>query len=43
MREELLSHNKEPIECEIEVGLRPKGFSEFVGQNELKGHLRVLL
>ena len=43
MREELLSPNKEPIESEIEVGLRPKGLAEFVGQTELKGHLRVML
>ena len=42
MREELLSPNKEPIESEIEVGLRPKGLAEFVGQNELKGHLRAV-
>ena len=43
MREELLSPNKESLDSEIEIGLRPKGLAEFVGQSELKGHLRVML
>ncbi|MDE0928431.1 MAG: Holliday junction branch migration DNA helicase RuvB [Acidimicrobiales bacterium] len=43
MREELLSPDQEPQEREVEVGLRPRSLNEFVGQSELKGHLRVML
>ena len=43
MREELLSPDREPVEMELEVGLRPRRLDEFVGQAELKGHLRVML
>ena len=43
MREELLSPGREPIEAELEIGLRPRRLDEFVGQAELKGHLRVML
>jgi len=43
MREELLSPDQEPQEVEVEAGLRPRSLEEFVGQDELKGHLRVML
>ena len=43
VREELLSPDQEPVEMELEVGLRPRRLDEFVGQAELKGHLRVVL
>jgi len=43
VREELLSPDREPVEMELEVGLRPRRLDEFVGQAELKGHLRVML
>ena len=43
MREELLSPDQEPQELEVEIGLRPRTLEEFVGQDELKGHLRVML
>ena len=43
MREELLSPDQEPQEIEVEIGLRPRTLEEFVGQEELKGHLRVML
>ena len=43
MREELLSPDQEPQEIEVEAGLRPRSLEEFVGQDELKGHLRVML
>ena len=42
-RDELLSPEAEPEEVEAEVGLRPRNLDEFVGQEELKGHLRVML
>jgi Holliday junction DNA helicase RuvB len=46
MRNELLSPEPapdEPAEVEVEVGLRPRVLSDFVGQSELKGHLGVML
>ena len=45
MREELLSPDRDPENDEVvvEVGLRPRSLEEFVGQAELKGHLRVML
>ncbi len=43
MREELLSPDQEPQEIEVEAGLRPRSLEEFVGQDERKGHLRVML
>ncbi len=42
-RDELLSPEAEPEEVEAEIGLRPRRLDEFVGQEELKGHLRVML
>ena len=38
-RDELLSPEAEPAEVEAEIGLRPRRLDEFVGQEELKGHL----
>ena len=43
MREELLSPDLDPVDIEVEVGLRPRSLDDFVGQPELKGHLRVML
>jgi len=45
VREELLSPDRDPEtdEVVVEVGLRPRSLDEFVGQAELKGHLRVML
>jgi Holliday junction DNA helicase RuvB len=44
MRNELLSPDPAPDEpAELEVGLRPRVLSDFVGQSELKGHLGVIL
>ncbi len=45
MREELLSPDRDPETDEVlvEAGLRPRSLDEFVGQTELKGHLRVML
>lgn len=45
MREELLSPDQDPSidEVAVEGGLRPRNLNEFVGQTELKGHLRVML
>ncbi|MDG2426939.1 MAG: Holliday junction branch migration DNA helicase RuvB [Acidimicrobiales bacterium] len=45
MREELLSADIDPAsdEAAVEGGLRPRSLQEFVGQSELKGHLRVML
>ncbi len=42
-RDELLSPEVEPEEAAVEVGLRPRRLAEFIGQAELKGHLRVML
>ncbi len=45
MREELLSAEQDLDSDEeaVEGGLRPRSLREFVGQPELKGHLRVML
>jgi Holliday junction DNA helicase RuvB len=44
MRNELLSPDPAPDEpVEVEVGLRPRTLSDFVGQSELKAHLGVIL
>ena len=43
MREELLSPDLDPVDIEVEVGLRPRRLDDFVGQTELKGPLRVML
>jgi len=43
VREELLSPDRDPEVDEVEGGLRPRRLAEFVGQAELKGHLRVML
>ena len=45
MRDELLSAGRDPDidDVEVEAGLRPRRLDEFVGQAELKGHLRVML
>ncbi len=45
-REELLSPSEEPDDVAVlldEPGLRPRTLAEFVGQQELKGHLGVML
>lgn len=42
-REELLSPGVVPDEILVEAGLRPRRLTEFIGQEELKGHLRVML
>ncbi|MCH7787958.1 MAG: Holliday junction branch migration DNA helicase RuvB [Acidobacteria bacterium] len=47
MRDELLAGEATPDELDAELaaqpGLRPTELVDFVGQNELKGHLRVML
>ena len=43
MREELLSPTEVEIDIVDEPGLRPRTLAEFVGQTELKAHLRVML
>ncbi|SVD89661.1 uncharacterized protein METZ01_LOCUS442515, partial [marine metagenome] len=45
VREELLSADRasDSEEEVVEGGLRPRSLDEFVGQAELKGHLRVML
>jgi len=45
VREELLSADRgpDPEEEVVEGGLRPRSLDDFVGQAELKGHLRVML
>ncbi len=45
-REELLSPSEEPDDVAVlldEPGLRPRTLADFVGQQELKGHLGVML
>ncbi len=42
-REELLSPSEQPEEYLDEPRLRPRTLDEFVGQGELKSHLRVML
>ena len=43
MREELLTGEGDEVERVEEVGLRPQSLTDFVGQEQLKGHLRVML
>lgn len=46
MREEFLSPEPDPddpIEAEVEVGLRPSTLDDFVGQGEVKNHLDIIL
>ena len=43
MREEFLAGEPAPGEEALEVGLRPRRLSEFVGQREVKDHLSILL
>jgi len=47
MRDELLSPNGDPVERETEdrdeLGLRPQTLDDFVGQEQLKAHLRVMM
>jgi len=43
MREELLSGESDDDERVEEIGLRPQSLADFVGQEQLKGHLRVML
>ncbi len=47
MREELLSPSGDPEERQAEerdeLGLRPQTLDDFVGQEQLKGHLRVMM
>jgi holliday junction DNA helicase RuvB len=41
--EQVLTVSADPIERELEVSLRPRTLDEFVGQEELKEHLRIVL
>src|ERR687893_31702 len=43
MREELLDPGIDPGELAVEAGLRPRRLDDFVGQAELKEHLRIIL
>ena len=43
MRDELFTAEASDDERVAEVGLRPQSLDDFVGQVELKGHLRVML
>lgn len=45
MREEFLDPGigPDPVEEELEQGLRPRALQEFIGQSELKDHLSVVL
>src|SRR5688572_33376558 len=43
MRDELLTPVAGPDDADAEVGLRPRHLEEFVGQAELKEHLRIIL
>jgi Holliday junction DNA helicase RuvB len=41
--EQVLAVAADPVERELEVSLRPRSLDEFVGQEELKEHLRIVL
>ncbi len=46
MREEFLDpavDGDDPVEIEVEAGLRPRALDEFIGQSELKEHLTIVL
>jgi len=43
VREELLAPDGDDEERHEEVGLRPQSLEDFVGQEQMKGHLRVML
>jgi Holliday junction DNA helicase RuvB len=45
VREEFLDPGigPDPVEEELEQGLRPRALQEFIGQSELKDHLSVVL
>ncbi len=43
MSEQVLAVAADPVERELEVSLRPRSLDEFVGQEELKEHLRIVL
>jgi Holliday junction DNA helicase RuvB len=43
VREEVLGADADPAETDVEVGLRPRRLSEFVGQSEVKEHLAIVL
>lgn len=43
MREELLAGEPAPEEEREEVGLRPRSLADFIGQDELKDHLSIVL
>ncbi|MFN2389215.1 MAG: Holliday junction branch migration DNA helicase RuvB [Actinomycetota bacterium] len=43
MTEEVLARRADPLEQEAERTLRPRTLEEFVGQNELKEHLTIVL
>ena len=43
MSEQVLAVSTDPVERELEVSLRPRNLDEFVGQEELKEHLRIVL
>jgi Holliday junction DNA helicase RuvB len=41
--EQVLAAAADPIERELEVSLRPRTLDEFIGQEEIKEHLRIVL
>ena len=43
MSEPVLAVQADPVERELELSLRPRTLDEFVGQEELKEHLRIVL
>ena len=43
MSDQVLAVSADPVERELEVSLRPRTLEEFIGQEELKEHLRIVL
>ena len=43
MNRELVAPGADPLEREAETSLRPRALADFVGQNELKDHLAIVL
>jgi len=43
MSEQVLAVSADPVERELELSLRPRTLDEFIGQEELKEHLRIVL
>jgi Holliday junction DNA helicase RuvB len=43
MSEQVLAVSADPVERELELSLRPRTQDEFIGQEELKEHLRIVL